>query len=169
MTIAITGASGHLGRLTADAVLDRVNPSELILVTRSPDTLAAYADRGVQVRQGDFADADSLREAFAGAAKLLLISLDKIGERVPLQLAAIGAAAAAGVRSVAYTSIVNPSHSNPAAAAPDHRATEEALRVSGLAWTFLRNSIYADMLLRGAEPALASGALVTNEGEGRVS
>jgi NAD(P)H dehydrogenase (quinone) len=167
MRIVITGASGQLGRLTTAAALERVAPSDLILVTRQPDALADLAAGGATVRAGDFDRPETLPAAFAGGEKLLLISTDTIGTRVPQHRAAIDAAVAAGVRSVAYTSIVNPSDSNPAVVAAEHRATEELLRASGLAWTFLRNGIYADLLAHDAAAALASGKLLTNAGDGR--
>ena len=169
MSIAITGASGQLGRLTAEALLEKVDPSEVVLVTRTPDALADLAERGADVRAGDFSAPASLSAAFAGAEKLLLISADIIGERVRHQHAAVDAAVAAGVRSIAYTSIVNPSDSNPGAAAADHRATEEHVRASGAAWTFLRNSIYSDMQVGPGAAALASGTLLTNAGDGRTA
>lgn len=169
MTIAITGASGQLGRLTAEALLDRVDPSDLVLVTRTPDAIADLAERGADVRAGDFDDPASLASAFEGVERLLLISASIIGNRVHQHRAAIDAAVAAGVRSVAYTGGANPSHSNPAAAMRDHRETEEALLASGLAWTFLRNGIYADSLLTGAAAVVASGQLVTNAGDGRTA
>jgi NAD(P)H dehydrogenase (quinone) len=78
-------------------------------------------------------------------------------------------AAAAGVRHMLYTSIQNPSEDNPAAAAPSHRATEEALRDSGLAWTFLRNNRYAEYQVPVVAQAIASGQLVTSAGEGRTA
>ena len=143
MTIAITGASGQLGRLTAEALLEAVAPSDVVLVTRSPDVLADLAERGAAVRRADFDDPASLPPAFEGVERLLLISASVIGNRVHQHRAAIDAAVAAGVRSVAYTGIGNPSHSNPGAAARDHRETEEAL--------------------------LASGRLITNAGEGRTA
>jgi NAD(P)H dehydrogenase (quinone) len=167
MSIVITGASGHFGRTAAEAVLDQ--KTDVVLVTRTPDALADLAERGAAVRHGDFDDAPSLRAAFEGGEKLLLISTDRVGDRVPQQQAAIDAAAAAGVRSIAYTSILNPSDSNPAAAAPEHRATEEHIRASGLAWTFLRNGIYADLQVPAAAAALATGTLITNDGDGRNS
>jgi NAD(P)H dehydrogenase (quinone) len=170
MSIVVTGASGQLGRLVTDLLLERVAPSELILVTRTPEALDQAADWGVEVRRGDFADPASLPEAFAGGERLLLISAMVLGARVPEHHAAIDAAAAAGVRSIAYTSIVNPSDSNPGAAAADHRATEEYARVSGMDWTFLRNSIYSEMQAGpGAAAALATGSLLTNAGEGRTA
>jgi NAD(P)H dehydrogenase (quinone) len=167
MSIVVTGASGQLGRLVAEAVLDRA--SGVVLVTRDPSKLADLAARGAEVRRGDFGDPASLAQAFAGATKVLIISTDRIGERVPGHKAAIDAAAAAGARSIAYTSGMNPSDSNPIVVMPEHRASEEHLRASGAGWTMLRNSIYTDMLVGGAGPALASGRHVSNEGDGRVS
>jgi NAD(P)H dehydrogenase (quinone) len=169
MTIAITGASGQLGRLTAEALIEKIDPSEVVLVTRAPDAIADFAARGADVRRADFAEPESLVDAFAGVERLLLISASDLGVRVAQHRAAIDAAAAAGVRHVAYTSIGNPSHSNPGAAARDHRETEEALLASGLDWTFVRNGIYAEMLMFEAPAALATGKLLTNDGDGRTA
>jgi len=169
MTIAITGASGQLGRLTAEALLEKIAPSDLVLVTRDPDAIADLAARGADVRRGDFDDPASLAGAFDGVERLLLISASFFHVRVTQHRAAIDAAAAAGVRSVAYTGGANPSHSNPAVAMQDHRETEEALLASGLEWTFLRNGIYADSLLNGADAVIATGRLVTNAAEGRTA
>jgi NAD(P)H dehydrogenase (quinone) len=169
MSIVITGASGQLGRLVAEAVLERADPSQVVLVTRDPSKLSDLADRGADVRAGDFGDRASLDSAFAGATKVLIVSTDQIGVRVPGHKAAIDAAAAAGAQAIAYTSGINPSDSNPIIVARDHRATEEHLRASGVAWTMLRNSIYTEVLLAGAGAALATGRHVTNEGDGRVS
>jgi NAD(P)H dehydrogenase (quinone) len=164
MSIVITGASGHLGRRVAELVLEQT--SDVILATRSPEALSGL---GADVRHADFDDPGSLEAAFAGGSRLLLISLPAIGARVPQQLAAVAAAARAGVRHVAYTSIVNPGPENPAAVAVEHRQTEDAIRDSGLAWTFLRNSIYADLQPMSAAAALATGQLVTNTGDGRTA
>jgi NAD(P)H dehydrogenase (quinone) len=169
MTIAITGASGQLGRLTAEALLETVAPSEVVLVTRSPEAVADLAERGAVVRTADFDDPATLAAAFEGVERLLLISASFFRVRVPQHKAAIDAAAAAGVRSVAYTGGANPSHSNPAVAMRDHRETEEALLASGLSWTFLRNGIYAESLLNGVGAVLATGQLVTNAGDGRTA
>ncbi len=167
MGIVITGASGHLGRRTAELVLDA--GAAPVLVTRRPEALADLAERGADVRYGDFDEPASLAAAFAGGERLLLISTDRVGERLAGHRAAIAAAAAAGVRQIAYTSLINPSDNNPAGVAPDHRETEEAIRAAGLAWTFLRNAIYAEIMAAGAGSALATGTLVTNAGDGRCS
>jgi NAD(P)H dehydrogenase (quinone) len=169
MSIVITGASGQLGRRVVEEALERVAPSELILVTRTPDALAEYAARGADVRAGDFDDPASLAAAFAGGERLLLISTDALGERIPQHHAAIDAAVDAGVRFVAYTSIVGPEPDNPAAVVPEHRATEEKLRASGLEWAFLRHSIYSDLEAGNQAAALTTGQLVTNGGAGAVA
>ena len=155
-TIGITGASGQLARLTIEALLERgVDPASLVLVTRSPDAIADVAAKGATVRPGDFDQPDGLPEAFAGIEKLLLISASDIGRRIPQHQAAIDAAKAAGVRHVAYTSLSNPVAENPAPVTPEHLATETALRESGMAWTFLRNNIYAEFQATGAAQAAA--------------
>ena len=169
-TIGITGASGQLAGLTIDALLRcGVDPASLVLVTRSPDKLAGVAAKGATVRHGDFDQPDGLAEAFAGIEKLLLISASDIGRRIPQHQAAIDAAKAAGVRHVAYTSISNPVPDNPSPVTEEHRATEQALRDSGLQWTFLRNGIYAEFQATGAAQAVAGGKLVTNKGDGRTA
>lgn len=169
MTIGITGASGQLGRLTAELVLQRVDPSEVVLTTRSPEALTDFAERGVTVRVADFGQADTLAAAFAGVDRLLLVSTDTIGARLDQQRAAIAAAATAGVQHIAYTSIPEPVPANPALVVPDHGGTEQALRDSGLAWTFLRNNLYSHMQVPGIEQAIASGRLVTNAGNGAAA
>jgi len=169
MTIGISGASGQLGRATADLLLERLEPRELVLVTRTPEQLDAYAARGVQVRPGDYRDPARLRDAYGGVERLLLISGADIGERVAQHSAAIDAAKEAGVRHAAYTGIVNPTDANVAAATPEHRGTEEALLASGLAWTFLRNGIYADLTAQGLRQSIANGQHMFNSGDGKTS
>jgi NAD(P)H dehydrogenase (quinone) len=169
MTLGITGASGNLGRLTTEALLERVDPGDLVLVTRTPSKLSEVAARGAEVRHGDFSDTSTLDPAFAGIDRLLLISTDVIRERMPGHLAAIDAARRAGVSHVLYTSGIKPVPENPAVAAADHGATEEALRDSGLEWSFLRNSLYTEHQVPTASQAIASGRHVHNSGDGGVS
>lgn len=166
MTIAITGASGLLGRATAEFVLQIVNPSEVVLTTRTPGALADFSARGVEVRLADFARPNTLGAAFAGVDRLLLVSTDAIGARLESQRAAVAAAEQAGVRHVVYTSVPEPFPGNPALVVADHAGTEEALRASGLAWTALRNNLYAHMQVPGIEHAAAAGQFVTNAGTG---
>jgi NAD(P)H dehydrogenase (quinone) len=167
--LAITGASGQLGRRTAELVLAQCAPRELILATRTPGTLADLAARGADVRYADFDEPLSLKAAFAGAERLLLISATDLERRVAQHEAAIGAAKAAGVRHVIYTSGLKPAPPNPAAVAASHYATEQALAASGLAWTVLRNSLYADYQVAEAKRAVETGVLVHNRGGGSVA
>jgi NAD(P)H dehydrogenase (quinone) len=167
VTVAVTGASGQLGRKVADLLLERLDPSRVVLLTRTPDALASYSERGVAVRHADFDEPATLVEAFSGADRVLLISALDFERRAGQHRAAIEAAKAADVRHMTYTSIPEP-EGNPAAAAPSHLATEVAVRESGLAWTFLRNSLYADFQVPTVAQAIASGRLVTSAGEGRV-
>ena len=159
MSLAITGASGQLGRLVTAELLKTVDASELLLLTRNPDGLDVP---GAEIRAFDWSAATP--DAFAGGERLLLISGDQMGARVPGHTAAVDAAVAAGVGFITYTSIPNPSDSNPIAVAAEHRATEEHIRASGAAWAFLRNNIYAEMQARAMEGALATGRYVTNGG-----
>lgn len=159
MSLIITGASGQLGRLVTAELLKTVDPSELILLTRTPETLDVP---GAQVRAFDWDNASP--DAFAGGERLLLISGPAIGARVEGHKAAVDAAVAAGVQFIAYTSIPNPSDNNPIVAAAEHRATEEHVRASGAAWAMLRNNIYGEMQAGALQGALATGRLVTNGG-----
>ena len=113
MSVIVTGAAGHIGRLVAEQLLTRLPSEKLVLVTRRPEALREFAARGVDVRYGDFDDAASLPGAFAGGDRMLLISTDAVGRRVRQHRAAIDAAATAGVRHVVFTSIVNPVPWNP--------------------------------------------------------
>jgi NAD(P)H dehydrogenase (quinone) len=169
MSIIITGASGQLGRRTAELLLERAGGEPVVLVTRDPPRLADLAGEGVDIRGGDFSDPGSLASAFAGGERMLLISTDAVGVRVRHHQAAIEAAREAGIAFVAYTSVSNPVEENPAFVVPDHRATEEMLRESGLDWCFLRNNIYAEAQLDAAAAAIATGKMVTNSGDGRAS
>jgi NAD(P)H dehydrogenase (quinone) len=168
--IAITGASGRFGRQVAQRLLERIDPSDLILITRRPAALGDLADRGVDVRAGDFDRPDSLPPAFAGADRALIISTLSVGRRHEQHGATIVAAAAAGVRHVVYTSSGGIHPDNPAIVIPDHLRTEETLKGSGLAWTILRDSLYAEsVVLKIAPRALGIGRWLSATGEGRLA
>ncbi len=167
MSLVITGASGQLGRRTAELLLDQVEPSTVVLVSRRPEELADFAARGAETRRGDFDNPAPLAEAFADGERLLLISTDAIGGRVAQHGNAIDAAKGAGVRAVAYTSVPDPTAENPAAVATEHRETKALLTASGLEWTLLRNALYSEFRIPEAQAALASGIFHHNQGNGR--
>ena len=167
MAVIVTGASGHLGRLVADALVERLGPADVVLVTRHPKALRDLADRGATVRYGDFDKPDSLAEAFDGGERALLISTLAVGHRTAQHRAAIEAAAAAGVGHLVYTSFANPGPDHPVGPiATEHGETEEILKASGLAWTILRNATYAELQVAPGALAVAGGKLYTNAGDG---
>jgi NAD(P)H dehydrogenase (quinone) len=169
--IIVSGASGQLGGLVVEELLARkVAPRNLILVSRTPGTLKQYADRGASVRFGDFTKPESLVEAYKGGTRMLLISVNGGGDKRPeLHKAAIDAAVAAGVKQIAYTSYVNADRFTDSIIAGDHLRTEKYLEESGVAWTLLRNQIYADGLPDQAEQIVREGKLVTSTPDARVA
>jgi NAD(P)H dehydrogenase (quinone) len=170
MRVIVTGAAGHLGRLVADQLLERVAPEDLVLVTRRPRALLDFAARGSEIRYGDFDDAATLPDAFAGGDRMLLISTDAIGRRVRQHRAAIDAAVAAGVSHLVFTSVINPLADNPTGAvAWEQGRTEDLVQHSGVAWTVLRFGSYAELQLPPAATAVQNGRLVTNNGDGRMA
>jgi NAD(P)H dehydrogenase (quinone) len=169
LKVAITGGSGQLARRAAEFVLEQLAPRELVVTTRTPAALSALAARGIEIRRADFGEPHALQAAFAGCERLLLVSATDLGVRVAQHEAAIEAAKRVGVRRIVYTSGLQPAPPNPAVVAPSHHATEQALLRSGLDWTVLRNSLYADYQLPEAERALQTGVLVHNRGRGTVA
>lgn len=168
--VAVTGAGGRLGRHVARRLRDRADGVGVVLTTRRPEALADVAAEGVQVRRADFDDPASLQAALAGVDRLLVISTDVVGERVRQHRDAFAAAARAGVQHVVYTSMLHPTPDHPSAPlSRDHRASEEALRGDGLAWSILRYGFFTEALVGTCERAIASGRLVSNAGAGRAA
>lgn len=167
--IVITGASGQYGKAATDMLIARGLADKLILISRSPDKLADRAAQGCDVRYGDYDKPETLAKAVQGAEKMLLISGTRVGARVVQHKAAIDAAAAAGVKHIVYTSFIGiDDPSNPAEVRHDHIETENAMRVSGMAWTALRDAHYADAMILMAGPnVLATGTWYSNAGDGR--
>jgi NAD(P)H dehydrogenase (quinone) len=169
--IIVSGASGQFGRAAAERLLERIDPGQLILTSRSPTKLADLAERGAQVRHANFDEPATLREAFRGGTRILLISTARVGTRVGQHLNAIEAAVAEGVRHIAYTSVLGAAEpDNPALVKLDHRATEEIVEGSGAAWTFLRDSQYAEAIAGAMVPgALINGRIPDNGHDGKVA
>ncbi|MEV1289154.1 SDR family oxidoreductase [Micromonospora sp. NPDC049679] len=167
--ITITGATGQLGRLTVTALLDRGVPAgEIVAAVRNPDKAADLAALGVQVRHADYNQPETLAEAFAGTDRLLLISGSEVGQRVAQHANVVAAAKAAGVRLIAYTSILNADTSG-VSLATEHRASEALVRDSGLPFVLLRNGWYLENYTANLAPALQHGAIFGTAGEGRVA
>lgn len=167
--IAITGATGHLGRLVIEVLLERgTAPSEIIAAVRSPEKAADLAARGVEVREADYTKPDTLETALEGVGRLLLISSNEVGQRFAHHRNVIEAAKKAGVGFIAYTSIVR-ADSNPMMLAAEHKATEEVIRASGIPFALLRNGWYTENYTGQLPQYLENGVILGSAGEGRVS
>ncbi|MFC3030939.1 SDR family oxidoreductase [Pseudoalteromonas fenneropenaei] len=164
--IAITGANGQLGRLVIKALLDRTPANTLIAIVRDKNTVADLAALGVTVREADYDQPQSYVAALAGVEKLLLISSNAIGRRVPQHQAVINAAKQQGVRLLAYTSILH-ADSSPLQLASEHKATEALIVQSGVPYVLLRNGWYNENYTAGVSNVIAHGALlgVADQGE----
>ncbi|MFF5989789.1 SDR family oxidoreductase [Prauserella flavalba] len=163
--IVVTGANGHLGRLVIEALKQTVPADRIVAAVRSPEKAA---DLGVEVREADYDRPDTLKTAFDGAEKVLLISGSEVGRRVPQHTAVVEAAKAAGVSLLAYTSAPK-AGTSPLILAPEHKATEEVIRDSGVPYAILRNNWYIENYEQGVRQAAETGTYVGSAGEGRVA
>jgi len=172
-TILVTGASGHLGRAIITHLLDsqKVAPARLIAATRDTSKLADLAARGVAVRKADFDDAAGLEKAFAGVGTVLIVStdaLDAAGTRLRQHKTAVAAAAKAGVKRIAYTSLPN-ADTSKVSFAPDHLGSEDAIKATGLPYLIFRNSWYLENLFMSLPQALKSGQWYTSAADGKTA
>lgn len=164
MTVAITGATGQLGRLTIAKLKTLLPAGQIVALARSPEK----ADLGVETRAFDYDRPETLAPALAGVERLLLISSSEVGKRAPQHRAVIEAAKAAGVGEIVYTSLLHADRS-PLSLAAEHVETEAALAESGILHTILRNGWYAKNYTGSIPTALQHGALIGAAGAGRVS
>lgn len=167
MSVVVTGATGRLGRLTVEALLARgVEPTSIVATGRATDKLADLADRGVNVAELDYSD---VREGVLSAGDVVVfVSGSEVGQRVDQHRNLVDAAVRAGVARLIYTSA-------PAAddttliLAPEHAATEQLIRESGLAFTFLRNGWYSENFEQAFRQASGTGVVAASVGQGRVA
>ncbi|ROO90232.1 NAD(P)H dehydrogenase (quinone) [Actinocorallia herbida] len=159
-TYGVTGATGHLGQLVVRALLGRgVPPADVVAIARTPAKAAELEALGVTVREGDYGRPETLASALAGVDRLLLVSGNELGTRVQGHRNVIAAAKDAGVSRIAYTSVLR-AGSTELSLAPDHLATEDAIRDSGLPYVLLRNSFYTEVYLAKIPAALKTGEIV---------
>ncbi|ADG08845.1 SDR family NAD(P)-dependent oxidoreductase [Caulobacter segnis] len=163
--IAVTGATGQLGRLVIEKLKARAPAESLVALVRDP---AKAADLGVEARAADYDKPETLAAALAGVDVLLLISSDAIGQRVSQHHNVIEAAKAASVKRIAYTSILR-ADDTPIGLGVEHRATEALIQESGLDYTLLRNGWYLENYAGAIAGALHAGAFAGSAGEGRIS
>lgn len=169
MSIVVTGATGPLGRLIVEHLLERgVAPADITAAGRNPSRLAELAATGVNTATIDYNDPASLAAAFSGADLLMLVSGSEVGQRVSQHTNAINAAVTAGVGRIVYTSVLAAT-TTALILAPEHKATEEALHASGVPFTILRNGWYTENYDAALEQARSHGVYLTSAGEGRMA
>lgn len=166
--IVVTGASGALGRLVVAGLLEAVPAEQIVAAVRSPEKVAELAAQGVQVRHADYDRPDTLPAALTDAERLLLISGNAVGQRIAQHTAVVDAAVRAGVRHITYTSAPH-ADTSTLLVAPEHKATEEAIRASGLPFTILRNGWYTENYEQAIRTAVATGVIIGSAGDGRVA
>ncbi|MEX3021967.1 SDR family oxidoreductase [Kluyvera sp. STS39-E] len=166
--IAITGATGQLGQLVIDSLLTTTAADKLAAIVRNPAKAEALSQKGVAVRQADYGDEAALTRALQGVDKLLIISSSEVGQRAPQHRNIIQAAVAAGVKFIAYTSLLHADKS-PLGLADEHVATEKMLADSGIPYALLRNGWYTENYLASAPPALEHGVFIGAAGEGKIA
>lgn len=166
--IAITGASGELGRLVIKCLLERISADQITGLIRDSSKAQGLVDLGVALRHADYNEPGTFAEALKGVDTLLLISSNETGVRTTQHRTVIDAAKASGIKLIAYTSVLHADVSSLGLAA-DHRDTEEALRESGIPYVLLRNGWYSENYLANVPSALEHGVLLGSAADGRIS
>ena len=163
MKTGITGATGQLGRLVVEDLKKRTSAENVVALVRTPEKAA---DLGVEVKAFDYTQPDV--ESLKGIDNLLLISGNEIGQRETQHKNVINAAKEAGVKHIVYTSLLRANNST-LSLAPEHFATEEALKASGVPFTILRNGWYTENYTGTLAGSVQAGALIGSAGDGKIS
>ncbi|MEH7305086.1 SDR family oxidoreductase [Neobacillus drentensis] len=168
MKVLVTGATGKLGTKVVETLLKTIPANQLAVSVRNPEKAEGLRARGVEVREGNFDRPDTLDSAFSGIDRLLIISADGDNEtRIKQHKNAVAAAERAGVKFIAYTSLVNAQESKNFLA-PTHKATELAILKTGIPYSFLRNNWYMENESSSIQAVLAGAPWVTSAGTGKV-
>lgn len=166
--IAITGATGQLGHHVIESLLKTVPASQVVAIVRHPAKAATLSQRGITVRQADYSDESAFTTALQGVEKLLLISSSEVGQRAVQHRNVINAAKTAGIKFIAYTSLLHADRS-PLGLHLEHVETEKMLAGSGIPYTLLRNGWYSENYLASAPAALEHGVFIGAAGEGKIA
>ncbi|WBL19915.1 SDR family oxidoreductase [Citricoccus sp. NR2] len=169
MRIAVTGATGHLGGLIIESLLQRgVAASDLVAVVRSAEKAQPLSDQGIALGVASYEDEAALTAALSGVDRLVLVSGSEVGQRVAQHTNIINAAKAAHVSFIAYTSLLNLDTSE-LGLAPEHAATEQLLADSGIDHTRLRNGWYWENYASALASGEATGKFFGAAGSAKVS
>ena len=152
----------------SQCMLQTVSASQIVAIARNPEKAHALSAQGISVRQADYGDESALTSALQGVEKLLLISSSEVGQRASQHRNVINAAKAAGVKFIAYTSLLH-ADTSPLGLAAEHIETEKMLADSGIAYTLLRNGWYTENYLASAPAALEHGVFIGAAGDGKIA
>jgi NAD(P)H dehydrogenase (quinone) len=159
-TIAVTAATGQLGVLVVDELLKLVPADQVVAVVRDAEKAKPIAEKGVDVRVASYDDQAALTAAFAGVDRVLLISGNEVGQRVPQHTNVVNAAKEAGVSFIGYTSAPKASDTD-LILAPEHKATEEVIQASGIPYSIMRNNWYFENYGATVDGAKATGEILS--------
>lgn len=166
--IAVTGATGQLGRLVIDELVTKVPAEQIVAIARNADKAEPLNQLGVVVRIANYDTPRTLDKALQGVEKLLLISGSEVGKRTPQHFAVISAAKKAGVNLLAYTSLLR-AHQARMSLSVEHVATEMAIQDSAIPSVLLRNSWYIENYTANLASALQTGVILGAAGQGRIA
>lgn len=166
MKIAMSGATGQLGRIVVNKLKSKVPAGNIVAMARTP---GKAGDLGVAVRVADYNKPDTLESALSGVETLLLISSNEIGQRSAQHRNVIEAAKKAGVQWIVYTSLLHAETSAITALSGEHLDTEAALKASGLPYTILRNGWYSENYTASVPGAIAGGAFLGCADSAKIS
>lgn len=165
MTIAITGATGQLGRIIVEKLKTKVPAADLVALVRTP---AKAVDLGITVRTANYSQPQTLDGALDGIDTVLLISSNELGQRATQHRNVIEAAKKVRVKRIVYTSLLH-ADTSPLSLAAEHLTTENELKAAGISFTILRNGWYTENYTNSIPGALAGGAFIGSAGEGKIS
>ncbi|MDN6740393.1 MAG: SDR family oxidoreductase [Corynebacterium casei] len=169
MRIAVTGATGHLGGLVIESLLNKnVEASDIVAIVRNEEKAKDLAARGINIAVAAYDDEAALKAALNGVDRLVFVSASEVGKRVEQHSNIIAAAKEAGVSFIAYTSLLN-LDSSELFLAPEHQATEKMLAESGIEHANLRNGWYWENYAAALETGKAMGKFFSAAGEAKVA
>lgn len=168
MNIAITGATGQLGRFVIESLIKLNSQHHIIALVRDLEKSSVFKAQGIEIRHFDYDQPQKLANALKGVDKLLLISANEIGRRTPQHKAVIEAAQLANVPYLAYTSLLR-ADTSPLGLAQEHRETEALIKQSGLSYTLLRNNWYSENYLASLQHVVETGMLFGAAADGQIS
>lgn len=168
--IAITGANGHLGKLTLSLLLKKITPTQIVAIVRNKEKIADYLNTGIIIREANYEDPHSMSNAFKGVERVLQISTTAIGdEGTKQEQNVVKAAQKAGVQHIVYTSTLSPGSEAHFMAAKTCAHTEQLILNSGISYTIFRNSMYMETIPLFIGNGLYDGQIYYPAEHGKIS